>query len=882
MNINFGMDNFYVRYLKRFLASEMPQTNMVLGEFDKADLQLLIQYLNLPNVEPMSKVQREINKRFPQLETLFYMDLKDNFVTWTAKTISHESSQFIQQNIEEIKDYCTSVGWELVDASEWVDDLKDIDSDGIIGESDRKIMHDLVYSNYGLDVLKGRITGKLIHPDIVNWKDLNPTITLYNSYNQEVTKSELELTNHTYLFRDLEDGYYSIRISVKGYLDITMNNIYVKKGYMSIVQDITLLPGDVDGSKMIDDTDIAEITKHQGEFVTSENIQYDLNRDGQINELDVNLASSIKGRVPATLYWKEKMEEMDTQNKYPLDVRQKADINMDGIIDEKDLSILENYIATGRAFFSIRMCDRKNHFPNKDMLIFVNQFDGSFLYNYAIKDGGGYDNLPHKNSTGLFKIALYKCKPNQKITIAHNNSKNTRLVIGSSTANLKQDVTAMTLQNVQEVYLNPGESYQYQTSGSETGTYDAHWVCIQCPSNHGDLSGTVEKSITGEIGDINFDGKIDMEDYKLIAYYTASGTPTAESLHWEATPRQILAMDADKDGKVTNKDAKAVYDFIKGTFIGPSLGLYEYDYHVPSDYKDLDNVSNLLIIDGWYEKECGIPFLDFVTDGWVIHGKFFNYLLDMAVHKYSNSESITFVQEMLKEYYPYTHYGTDFLQVGVFNDTMIEMLKEYQRSKVVYTYGDLDLDGKLSNKDLKILREYLYGLNDLELNTPITLKELRDYLDGKGDLDVEKQKWADVLNDGVIDEKDYQELLILKGDKDLANKVRAFLDKEGTLTPDEMELADRNADGEVTEDDYELLMEYPRSLNSKQLSHANINHTGVIDKDCYYILEANVKGESDSLTDYLVPFSLGWYDMDTEFYMEQEFNAYETISEVSK
>lgn len=374
-----------------------------------------------------------------------------------------------------------------------------------------------------------------------------------------------------------------------------------------------------------------------------------------------------------------------------------------------------------------------------------------------------------------------------------------------------------------------------------------------------------------------------MEDYKLAAYYTAEGGATAESLHWNATPRQILAMDVDKDGKVSTQDAVDIYNFIKGTYEGPSLGLYVYNYDVPSDYKDLDNVSNLLIIDGWYEKETGIPFLDFVSEPWIIHGKFFNYLLGMAVHKYSNSESITFVQEMLKEYYPYTNFGTDFLQVGIFNDTMIEMLKEYQRSKISYTYGDLDMDGKLSEKDLIILKEYLYGLDDLELNTPITLKELRDYLDGtKTDLSYEKLQWADVDGNGVIDERDYQLLLIYKGDKTLCNKVREYLDGEGTLTPDELDLADMNNDGEVTEEDFEKLDNYPRVLTSKQRTRADINHNSLIDTSCYYVLKANIDGTSDSLTDYLVPFSLGWYDMDTEYFMEQEFNSYETISEVSK
>ena len=68
MNIKFGMDNFYVRYLKRFLANELSQTNRVLGPFDKTDLSSLIKYLNLPNVQNMFVVRDKIQEQFPQLD----------------------------------------------------------------------------------------------------------------------------------------------------------------------------------------------------------------------------------------------------------------------------------------------------------------------------------------------------------------------------------------------------------------------------------------------------------------------------------------------------------------------------------------------------------------------------------------------------------------------------------------------------------------------------------------------------------------------------------------------------------------------------------------------------------------------------------------------
>src|SRR5699024_7688130 len=122
----------------------------------------------------------------------------------------------------------------------------------------------------------------------------------------------------------------------------------------------------------------------------------------------------------------------------------KCDLNLDGKVDEQDLVLFDNYIQSGKLSISIQKSDRVNYFPNKDMLVFINQFDGTFLYNYTLRDEGGIidgtDDVPHPDSTGLHKIALYKCTPGQKITIAHNNNYTTRLVIGSCSMRLKQDI----------------------------------------------------------------------------------------------------------------------------------------------------------------------------------------------------------------------------------------------------------------------------------------------------------------------------------------------------------------------------------------------------------------------------------------------------------
>ena len=293
MNIKFGTDNFYVRYLKRFLNHELNITNTVLGEFDKNDLQTLISYLNLPNVEDMFVVQEQMEQQFSLLQNLFNIQLKDNFIIWTCKTISEEVSQFLIDNMEQFETYCKSVGWELYEVKEWVDLSKDINNDGYIDYKDRQILSNVIYN-------------------------------------------------------------------------------------------------------------------------------------------------------PDTIHYSE-------------DIINKCDLNLDGKVDEQDLVLFDNYIQSGKLSISIQKSNRINYFPNKDMLVFINQFDGTFLYNYTLRDEGGIidgiDDVPHTDSTGLHKIALYKCTPGQKITIAHNNNYTTRLVIGSCSMRLKQDIIGNMLQNVVDIQL---------------------------------------------------------------------------------------------------------------------------------------------------------------------------------------------------------------------------------------------------------------------------------------------------------------------------------------------------------------------------------------------------------------------------------------------
>lgn len=582
MNIKFGDDNFYVKYLKRFLNNEMSQTSTILGKFDKNDLELLIKYLNLPNVEDMFSVYKKIIIEFPELNKFFTYKYKDNMIQWTAKEISSEISKFIIENLDKIKSFCSSIGWEVSNLNEWVDLSKDVNQDGKVDELDRQILNNIVF-------------------------------------NQAV---------------------------------------------------------------------------------------YDEN------------------------------------------IMKRADLNLDGLINELDINELDNYIISNKLYLEIKMSNRKNYFPNKDMLVFINQFTGTFMYNYAIRDSIGIDDVPHVSNGTNLKIALYQCKPGQKITIAHNSDKKVHLVIGSSPAKLKQDITGFMLQNVVEVDLKAGEGFQYTCSSTADNTgYNANWVCIQCPSNYGNLEGERTVSTEIEVGDINGDGQINLQDYHLLAAYTSTG-PGSEKLHWEATARQKVAMDCNKDGVIDNKDTLMFEDYLNGKIM--SLGLAPFTYVIPDDYGDSENVSNLLIIDGHYDRSVNIPFMDFITNDWVVHEKFFNYLLNIAIHKYSDSTNITYLQKLLKEAYPEHMYDESFFYPGYYSDNMRALVREFQINQINYTKGDLNRDNRLTDVDLLLLRNYLD-----DPQHKLYEEDPKNNKDSTLLSEIQKVR-ADVNDDGYINEQDYE------------------------------------------------------------------------------------------------------------------------------
>ena len=129
-------------------------------------------------------------------------------------------------------------------------------------------------------------------------------------------------------------------------------------------------------------------------------LNMDINGDECVDELDREILSDIVNN--GTIYSEE--------------IMRKADINLDGYRNQEDLDILNEYMETHKLYLILASEGRHNIFPNEDMKVFVNQFTGDFLYNFAIRDiyNSGPDDVVHPENSGEYKIGLFKCKPRSK------------------------------------------------------------------------------------------------------------------------------------------------------------------------------------------------------------------------------------------------------------------------------------------------------------------------------------------------------------------------------------------------------------------------------------------------------------------------------------
>lgn len=577
MNINFGTNNYIVRYLQTFLKDNYSKELVVTGIFNEDTHNALINYLNLPNVEQMFDVEKDLLDKFPDLNRLFFITRNNDEFLFTSKVIDKETSDYITLMISKIRSFLESVGWIVEEYKENVNWNYDINGDDSVDDMDSRLLYSYIYNG------------------------------------TQLTPEQLE----------------------------------------------------------------------------------------------------------------------------------KLDVNNDGIVDKDDLKLLNDYLINDKLFIRIKSSGRENYFPNKDMIPMINLFPGTFLYNKAFRGGKKTQDFIDDDETKSNKICLIKCDPDMQYTIAHGSKETSKLIIGSYTGK-RTNLSATKVKNVKEIDLVSGDPYVYTT------TSDATYLVIQCSSTMGHISKPKAITIPIKLGDINFDGKIDELDKKLLADYLfyPEGHPNRPIF----TNKQKVAADINNNGKIDQDDMVALNNYLKNNSGGINLGERDYTYYAAPDIQEGDKIARLLIIKGDATKEVigskvfnginnqvtknkyGINFNAFRENPWIVHEKFIPYLLGIAIHKYSRSEDITYVQDILKELYPET--ANNYI-AGHYSDDMRKLVLKYQMSMFNIKAGDFDADGKITNIDEQILREYLDGERQLSPSL----------------LDI-----ADLNNDKVVDESDYEML----------------------------------------------------------------------------------------------------------------------------
>ncbi len=159
----------------------------------------------------------------------------------------------------------------------------------------------------------GQISGKLLNSHTENWEELNPTIILYNSLENEIDR--INNKTNTYQFNNLKSGVYKIKVEVKGYLNSTIDSIIVKEESISIIQDIDLTgkAGEEIEDGEIEAGDLIDLSSKLGIQITEENKEeyemYDLNKDGIVDTTDRQILKNNMNHKDTEEEWVESYQD---------------------------------------------------------------------------------------------------------------------------------------------------------------------------------------------------------------------------------------------------------------------------------------------------------------------------------------------------------------------------------------------------------------------------------------------------------------------------------------------------------------------------------------------------------------------------------------------
>jgi len=328
--------------------------------------------------------------------------------------------------------------------------------------------------------------------------------------------------------------------------------------------------------------------------------------------------------------------------------------------------------------------DKKDLFPNKDMLCLVNSFNNRYIYNMAIVDNIGQDDILHESAG--YKVGVIPCEPNTTYGICHGYDHTTPIVVSSSMHSLKEiSLGDISVDNTVSVNLGVSTFLNYTTSDT------CKHLLIQMPHTSNIIDKTTTVKVPVLVGDVNLDNVVNKTDRDLLKGFIDSNTVLKGM--------QFVAANTDTSHKtngqqvIDNWDLAKLDDYLEGV-VG-NLGVVYYDQLINDGTSDYNK---LLVIQGDYSN-LNVPAEEFITDPWSVHGKFLNYLMDIGITGYSNQDDIYYAQKLIGKLYTSYSYNP-----GLFDSEMRTYIKEFQDSRDInFSFGYLDVETEA--EILKILSD---------------------------------------------------------------------------------------------------------------------------------------------------------------------------------
>lgn len=312
---------------------------------------------------------------------------------------------------------------------------------------------------------------------------------------------------------------------------------------------------------------------------------------------------------------------------------------------------------------------RKQLLPVKDIIKMINFSMNDYLLGKCfIDENNSYHG--YIQDSNLYKISYIPAKPGDVFTISHGYKYACELAIGYVEVNINdlKHSELVSVNNIishlsKSVYgeMNPGQYEIYEIPEDSECTY----LVIQMPYQNNLISPSSQK-ITIKLGDINQDGRIDFDinnpqsDYMILKNYVENrddaNTPTLTGASLVAAN---INKDIDINGNpvVDESDLKMFEARIKAfqnNGIAIDFGETIYEKEIDLTESDYDR---LLVIYGNIEEgnsnnELNIPIEDYQTNPWSIHDCFLPYIYGSAIHTYSDSRDIEWLQKLIMKFQP--------------------------------------------------------------------------------------------------------------------------------------------------------------------------------------------------------------------------------------